>query len=95
LPTVRTANSTPQRRAISIPTAARLHSANGRPSASGVWRQISSCTSASCAGFSKRCSSGLRPRGLLTSPFAPSAAKRWQISSTPVRLSPTSAAIAL
>lgn len=31
-----TANSTPHCRLISIPTAARLQSANGKPSASGV-----------------------------------------------------------
>ena len=53
------------------------------------------CTSATRAASRRRCSSGLRPRGLLTSPFAPSAAKRWQVSITPVRLSPTCSAISL
>jgi len=59
-----------------------------------MWRQISRLISLSCAVVSSFCSSGLRPRLPLTRPFLPLAAKRWQMSNTPVWLSPTWARLA-
>jgi hypothetical protein len=50
---------------------------------------------APCAAFSSRCPSRLRPRVLLASLFVSSAAWRWQMLVSPVRLSPTCAAITL
>ena len=88
------ASTTPQRCRITSQTAARFHKANGSPNSSGGCRQISRRTAASWAPSSSRCSLGLRPRGWLTSPLAPSAANRLQISNTPVRDNPTCAAIA-
>ncbi len=91
---VRTAKRTPKRRRISSRTAARLQSAKGRSSPSGVWRRIRSQAAASWSGSRNRPYPDSGPRGPVFRPAPPRSAKRFQMSNTPVRASPTCAAIA-
>ena len=91
---VRTATRTPQRCSTRTRTAARLHSANGSPNASGVCWQISARISVSCAACSRAPVPGSGPRGLAAKPAMPAAATRWQMLNTPVWVNPVCAAIA-
>ena len=91
---VRTATVTPKRCRTRACTAARLQSANGSHHSSGICLRISAWTSASCSSASRLPCPGAGPRALLFSPARPRAAKRLQMSKTPVGVSPTWAAIA-